>query len=112
MNFYVGLDRFGAHTVLPVQAKGGSDSLGLVQVLQDIEMCMSKFPTLICRAIGAQFIDAATLALFEFIATRDDPRVVQERHYRLVPPSEISKDELAQYRKIAESSRHEATSGH
>lgn len=101
---YVGLDRFGSHTVIPVQAKGGSDALGLVQVLQDMEMCRIKFPALLCRAVGAQFLDATTIALFEFAETKDGPRVVQERHYRLVHPSQISAEELAQYRQLAQPS--------
>ncbi|MFO0856252.1 MAG: hypothetical protein U0640_02705 [Phycisphaerales bacterium] len=101
---YVGLDKYGAHTVIPVQAKGGTDSLGLVQVLQDLKMCEHKFPNLLCRAIGAQFLDASTIALFEFTDTMEGPRIVQERHYKLVAPTDISAEELAQYKRLAQSS--------
>jgi hypothetical protein len=63
---YVGVDRRGAHYVLPVQAKGKKDRLSLVQVRQDIGLCRHKFPRLICRPIGAQFMQDAVIALFEF----------------------------------------------
>src|SRR5579862_1250794 len=46
---YVGIDRRGAHFVLPVQAKGGRDRLSIVQIEQDLAMCALKFPDLICR---------------------------------------------------------------
>ena len=32
---YVGIDRHGAHYILPVQAKGGQDSLSIIQIWQD-----------------------------------------------------------------------------
>jgi len=54
---YIGLDKRGAHYVLPVQAKGGKDKIGVVQIEQDFELCALKFPRLICRPIAAQFID-------------------------------------------------------
>lgn len=38
-DIYVGVDRFGAHYVIPVQAKGGSDILSTVQIEQDIKVC-------------------------------------------------------------------------
>lgn len=41
---YIGVDRRGAHYVFPVQAKGGSDKLGIVQIEQDFAMCAQKFP--------------------------------------------------------------------
>jgi len=35
---YVGVNRHGAHFVIPVQAKAGSDQLGIVQTKQDIKV--------------------------------------------------------------------------
>ena len=52
---YVAVDRHGRQFVLPVQAKGGSDQLSVVQTKQDIACCAEKYPNLICRAISAQF---------------------------------------------------------
>lgn len=48
---YVGVNRNGTHFVIPVQAKGGDDQLGVVQTKQDIACCTAKFPELICRPI-------------------------------------------------------------
>ena len=44
---YVGLDKRGAHYIIPVQAKGGSDRLNIVQIEQDYAVCAYKFPSLI-----------------------------------------------------------------
>jgi len=53
---YVGLDRNGNHFVFPVEAKGENEKLNIVQIHQDIHMCIHKFPKLIFRPIGAQFL--------------------------------------------------------
>ena len=96
---YVGVDRSGVHFVLPVQAKGKSDQIGVVQIEQDLALCAGKFPELVARPIAAQFMDDTTIALFEF---GDDPEdgVVKlaERHYRLVPEQELTGEELRLYR--------------
>ena len=63
---YVSLDRKGAHYVFPVQAKGERERLGVVQVEQDFDMCGTKFPSLICRPLGARFIEDDLIAIFEF----------------------------------------------
>jgi hypothetical protein len=94
---YVGVDRRGAHYVLPVQAKGKKDRLSLVQVRQDIGMCRHKFPNLICRPIGAQFMKDAVIALFEFDERSGDVTVGLEKHYRLVPPDELTTEDLQRY---------------
>ncbi|SEH07823.1 hypothetical protein [Candidatus Venteria ishoeyi] len=47
---YVGIDKLGRQFVFPVQAKGGSDEIGIVQIEQDIRLCEHKYPELICRA--------------------------------------------------------------
>lgn len=95
---YVGMDKRGAHFVFPVQAKGGSDRLGVVQVEQDFALCRKRFPELICRPVSAQFLSLDTIALFEFIETADGVRIANERHYRLVSSDQLTSDELAQYR--------------
>jgi hypothetical protein len=95
---YVGLDRRGAHYVFPVQAKGGKDSLGVVQVLQDIALCKAKFPNLLCRPIGAQFMGGSVIALFEFEECEGRISVAVEKHYRLVPPTELTDSDLERYR--------------
>ena len=94
---YIGLDKRGAHYVLPIQAKGGKDKIGVVQIEQDFELCALKFPKLICKAIAAQFMADNLIALFEFEQTKDGIKVSSEKHYRLVKPDELSVDELKSY---------------
>ena len=94
---YIGLDKRGAHYVLPVQAKGGKDRIGVVQIEQDFELCALKFPRLICRAIAAQLMEDNLIALFEFEQTNEGIKVSSEKHYRLVKPNELSPEELQGY---------------
>lgn len=97
---YVGVNNRGAHFVFPVQVKGGRDQLSIVQIEQDMAMCIEKFPALCCRPIGAQFMSQDTIALFEFVETEDGISLTQERHYRLVPPAELTSDDLAAYSNL------------
>lgn len=94
---YVGLDKRGCHYVIPVQAKGGSDQIGVVQTSQDIAYVEQKFPGMRCRAIAAQFMGDGTIALFELTLQDDQVKVVDERHYRLVPMSELDLDAVRRY---------------
>jgi hypothetical protein len=99
---YIGIDRRGAHYILTVQAKGARDALGAIQIEQDIALCQAKFPGLIPRPIGAQFMADGVIALFEFEETDQGIRIAQERHYRLVSPEELTAEELATYQKRTE----------
>jgi hypothetical protein len=96
---YVGVDKKGVHYVLPVQAKGGNDRLSIVQIEQDIAMCATKFQHLICRAIGAQFMQDDLIALFEFEQGKQGISIVAEKHYRLVPGEEVTEADLMSYRE-------------
>lgn len=95
---YVGLDKYGCHYVIPVQAKGGTDQISVVQTTQDIKCCAEKFPGVRCRPISAQFVSRDQIALFELTIEDDEIRVVEERHYKLVPASELDKAEISAYR--------------
>lgn len=90
--FYV--DSQGRQFVIPMQAKGGSDQLSVVQTRQDIACCREKFPTLICRALSAQFMSDDKIALFELTVEDGLVKVVDERHYKLVPGDNITRDDL------------------
>jgi len=98
---YVGLDRHGVQYVIPVQAKGGKDKLSVVQTKQDIACCLEKFPNLVCRSVSAQFIDIEggrkKIAMFELAIEGGRVAIVEEKHYLLVPPKEISPDDLRAY---------------
>ena len=96
---YVGLDRNGAHYVIPVQAKGGNDQLSAVQAKQDLACCKEKFPALICRSVSAQFMDDSRIAMFELTVESDHVLVVDEKHYKLVPAENISPEEAMAYRR-------------
>ncbi len=96
---YVGVDRHGCQYVLPVQAKGGSDKLSVVQTSQDILCCNEKFPELICRPISTQFMSDDLIAVFELTTQDNEIKVVDERHYRLVPADEIGSEDLSSYRR-------------
>ena len=50
---YVGLSKTGQQFVIPVQAKGGTDKLAVIQTTQDLAYCAEKFPTLTARAISS-----------------------------------------------------------
>ena len=72
--------------------------MSVVQIEQDIAVCAAKFKDAICRPLGAQFIQSDLIALFEFGPTPDGVRVRTERHYHLVPPEELTEEELRLYR--------------
>ncbi|MCX6601719.1 MAG: endonuclease [bacterium] len=99
---YVGVDRRGVHHVFPVQAKGGTDKLSIVQIEQDLALCAEKFPTLLCRPVAAQFIEDDLIALFEFEDSEEGAKIAREKHYRLVPRGQLSAEELDAYRKRTE----------
>ena len=95
---YIGLDRKGAHYIFPVQAKGGRDRLSVVQIEQDMALCANRFPTLICRSIAAQFLGEDIIAMFEFEEGEQGIAIALEKHYRLVPPEEMTAEDLDTYR--------------
>jgi hypothetical protein len=96
---YIGIDKRGAHYVIPVQAKGGTDKIGIVQIEQDLAVCETKFPGLICRSIAAQFMEEDLIALFECERTEEGIRVSREKHYKLINPEQLTEEELEAYRK-------------
>ena len=95
---YIGLDRNGCHHVIPVQAKGGKDRIGIVQTAQDIRFAAQRFPGMRCRAIAAQFMEDNIIALFELTLRDDEIKVVEERHYRLVPADRLDPKAVRNYR--------------
>lgn len=95
---YVGIDKKGVHYVFPVQAKGHNDQLGVAQIDQDFMVCETKYPDLVCYPISAQFMRDEVIALFSFEKTDEGIRISSEKHYRLVPPKDVSSEDLSQYR--------------
>ena len=97
---YVGIDNNGRRYLFPVQAKGGNDEIGVVQIEQDILLCGYKYPELLCRPIAAQFMKDGIIAIFEFRLVDGEIRKVDEGHYKLVPKEEISEDEMRAYQEF------------
>jgi hypothetical protein len=96
---YIGIDKKGAHYVFPIQAKGGSDKLNVVQIEQDFAVCAAKFPLLVCRPIAAQFMEGGVIALFEFEQGEKGVGISSEKHYKLVPPKEVTDEDLKRYQE-------------
>jgi len=96
---YVGVDKKGIHYVFPIQAKGGTDRLSIVQIEQDFGVCAQKFPSLICRPIATQFMQDEVIALFEFEQSENGVSIAAEKHYKLVPPEEVTEADLNVYRQ-------------
>jgi hypothetical protein len=96
---YIGIDKRGVHYVLPVEAKAASDRVGVVQIEQDFAVCKAKFPEAIARPVAAQFIDPATIAMFEFGLGEQGVVITSEKHYKLVLPSDLSEEELREYQR-------------
>jgi hypothetical protein len=95
---YVGIDQRGVQYAFPVQAKGRTDQLGVVQIEQDFAMCAEKFPNLICIPIATQFMEDDLIALFSFEEGENGVTILSEKHYRLVLPEELTDDDLKNYR--------------
>jgi hypothetical protein len=95
---YVGIDQRGAHYVIPVEAKGRTESVGIVQIEQGFAVCEAKFPEAICIPVAAQLMRDNAIALFAFEETERGLAVSLERQYLLVSPDELTAEELATYR--------------
>jgi len=96
---YVGIDDFGIQYIVPVQAKGGTDEIGILQIEQDIAVCRDKFPELSIRPIAAQFTDDC-IVLF-LLAVQDGELVVaKESHYKLVEHEDITNEDLNLYKSL------------
>jgi hypothetical protein len=61
-------------------------------------MCVENFPNLICIPVAANFMEHNLIALFSFEEDENGVSISCERHYRLVPPEELTEDELENYR--------------
>lgn len=97
--FYLGIDKHGAHYALPVEAKGERDRLGIVQIENNFALgSKEQFSNLICRPIAAQFRSDEAIVLMEFEINNGEIKIVSERHYRLVPTDQLTDEEILSYR--------------
>lgn len=97
---YVGVDSRGSQYIVPVQAKGGKDTLGVIQTIQDTIFCRTqdRYRHCIPRPISAQFMADNTIAMFELTFDGNDVSIVDERHYRLTEAENIDEKDLNIYR--------------
>lgn len=95
---YVGLDSRGAQYIVPVQAKGGTDKLGVIQTIQDTIFCQSqeRYKGCIPRTVSAQFM-GEDIAMFELSFDGNDVSIIQEKHYKLVGAKDITSSDLSTY---------------
>lgn len=95
---YLGVNKKGAHFVIPCQAKSPGDRFGIVQVMQDIKFCKARYPNAICKPIALQFLSEDDVAVLELAVDEQDSvfhlSVVDERQYKLVSRNEISDEEI------------------
>ncbi len=98
---YVGIDSQGAQYVVPVQAKAGTDRLGVIQTIQDTIFCQTnlKYANCLARTVSAQFMLDDVIALFELAFDGDDVSIVREKHYQLVSADQISASDQLLYRR-------------
>ena len=80
-------------TSLSSSEQGKKDKLNVVQVEQDLAMCASELSSLICQPIGAQLLIADVIAMFRFAETVRGVADEMDRHYRLVPPRDVTRVE-------------------
>ena len=86
---YVGINKHGQHYAIPVEAKGLSDSLNIVQIWQNALVCHAKLAGLPIRCVAVQAMPDSVIALIELQAADiDNIAVVEEKHYQLVLPDE------------------------
>jgi hypothetical protein len=57
-----------------------------------------KFPEMRCRPIAVQFMSDGVVAMFELTLQDDQVKVVEEKHYKLVPADKLDQAAIRAYR--------------
>ena len=94
---YFAISSGGNNFAIPVQVKGPSDRISSAQVKRDLALCRKSFPQLVPRPVAVQFVrdeSGETIVMFELAESEGDIRVVDEKHYRLVPANQIAPEDL------------------
>jgi hypothetical protein len=87
---YIGVNKIGQHFIIPVQAKGGKDKIGVAQLSQDINYCRNAFPHLFCVPIAIYFLETEKrICIFRLTLEDNSVAIVEEKHYILVSHSDI-----------------------
>lgn len=94
---YVGVNKQGQHFIMPVEAKVGNDMVGVVQLIQDIKYCEQNFPDLICIPIAVHKMESENdLCMFRLKLDGDIVRIVDEKHYKLLPAGDVDRAVIAE----------------
>lgn len=95
-DLYVGLNSSGKQFVVPIEAKSAKDHLSKTQIQQAIDFAQERYPKLILRPVGIQELKDDSLVLIEFTPGLhpDEIKIVEMRHYKLVPMSEVPLEDL------------------
>lgn len=99
---YVGVDSNGQQFIIPVEAKGHNDQIGIVQTEQDLAVCAAKWSGYTPIAIAVQFITDETVAMFQLIEQDQSIKIAREKHYRLVAAKDISSEDMLCYANLME----------
>ena len=94
---YLGLGQTGRRFIVVVHVQSETNQLGIVQIEQDLAFCSHAFPDLSPRLVAVQFKkddDGEVIVMFELYQRGDEIKQRAERHYRLVPADQISKQDL------------------
>ena len=94
---YVGVNKQGQHFIMPVEAKVDSDMVGVVQLMQDIKYCEQNFPDLICIPVAVHKMESENdLCMFRLKIDGDQVKIVDEKHYRLLPAGDVDRTVIAE----------------
>lgn len=94
---YVGINKRGRQFVVPVQAKTRKGRYGGVQTEQNIAFCRERFPAMICRPVSVHALDDNRIVFFELAMDNGGICIVDQKHYILVPSSDIFPADLERY---------------
>lgn len=97
---YVGVNSNGQQFIIPIEAKGHNDQIGLVQTEQDLAVCAAKWPEYIPIAIAVQFINDNTVAMFKLIKQCHEIKIASEKHYKMVASTDITIDDRHLYASL------------
>lgn len=98
---YIAIDQNGRQYVIPVEAKGCHDELGIGQIEHGLAVCKDGWSDYIPIAIGIQFMTDDTIVMFELTMQDEEVRVVKERRYQLVPSAQITEHDRKLFASLA-----------
>lgn len=99
---YFGIDKFGHKQVMPVVSLGKEQPLWLSMALRIWESYYAEYASDTCHPIITRFITEKVIAFWVFELSQNHFGLETERHYRLVRPDELTKEEMAGYLALQE----------